>query len=229
MRRGQATSYVRILEQSVTALQQQLQDAGHAVPGTSGSPRPPSRPASPLMFADLPFALGSAPQPQRQQQPSIDLIVHAGDDLVIGTRFYRFSAVLNILRTIADMLTANQKEAATPDSVGLAIVEAIDTPLEVPVRDTIDWLDVVMPPRVELHRLISCTINRALVCHHCINERTFVARVDELYSPSRTHVVAKNKSFISLIYAALALGERYSTEDEDNTTRHADPAVFPSG
>lgn len=169
----------------------------------------------------------------RARQQHIDLLVRAGDDLVVqqgaGIRIYRFSAALNILRTIADMLNPGLTTATTSASPGLAIVEAIDPPLKLPKGDAMDWLDVVLPAKAEMHRLISCAIDRALVCHQCIERQTFGSRVDELYDPSKTHIISKNKSFMSLVYAALALGERYSVEDEGSLDLQANAGSLPPG
>ena len=213
-----ATSYVRTLEQRIAELQQQLQGAAQAVTG------------APLAsFNDTVDIRQASSGPQR----SIDLLVDAGDDLVVqqpaGIRIYRFSAALNILRTIADMLDIGLPNASASTSPGLTIVEAIDLPLQIPAGDTVDWLSVGLPPKAELYRLISYAIDRALICHRCLDQPTFARRVEELYDADRFYNISRKKSFMSLVYAVLALGERYSTEGERDISSTNETSPLPTG
>lgn len=127
------------------------------------------------------------------------------------------------------MLDPGITMAPTSASPGIAIVEAIDSPLKIPLRDNVEWLDVALPPQTELHRLISCATDRALIGHRCIDPEAFHTRVDELFSEGKFHTISKDRSFMSFVYAVLALGERYSAEENDDVGLEAGPSAVPPG
>lgn len=183
--RQSATSYARNLERQVAELQRQLQALGNT-PGRSNSETS-----------------------SQSRQDQFDLLVAPGDDLVLqqtnGQKVYRFSAALNVLRTIADMIGDDRTASPT----GRALVEMMESPIDLPARASDDWMNALLPPREKVWDKVSRAIEIALVCHDCIDKASLKARLYAMLDQPGSNNTPQRKSLLSLLYALLALGELY--------------------
>lgn len=141
------------------------------------------------------------------------------------SRVYRFSSALNILRMITDMLDLDmdQHKASSSAAPGRTIVEALDSRVEAPSVDELQWLHTLLPPQEDMHRLVVLAMDRALMCHECMDRDVFRSRIDNLYHAGAMRLIATQKSFMALVYAMLALGERHLEPRNPNGTSAAPP------
>ena len=107
------------------------------------------------------------------------------------------------------MLGSNPAMTPTPDSPGRALVKVLETPVDLPARSPLYWLDALLPSREKTWTIVAHALDWALICHDCIDRTAFQTRLDGLFELPRDASIAEHKSFLALVYALLALGELY--------------------
>ena len=158
-------------------------------------------------------------------------LLRPGDDYVFDDaarpRVYSAASTLNVLRAIADLTTRGVPEL--PSEPGRAIVAALETPIDLsPVRP-LDWLSAMLPPQGPLYDLIALALDQAIITTECIDRDTFWKRLAEMLSSESGVGSPCNRSFLALVYALLALGERYKKPSETRPGDRVKPSTEPKG
>lgn len=162
----------------------------------------------------------------------MDSLVGPGDDFVFresgACRVYRYSAALSILQTICDMVGSGLPDVTVP-SPGRSIFEALEAPSDLPSHAPFDWLAALLPPKQELLGIAGYAVNTALICHDCIDQAAFEAHLDVVCRARREGMIAKHGSFLALVHALLALGERYRITDDNTASNDDEEQSLPRG
>lgn len=170
---------------------------------------------------------GIAEHPQYIQAPLLP-----GNDYVFEDaghpRVYSAASTINLLRSIADLTAAGVPQ--WPHDPGRAVIAALETPLCIPTTlKPLDWLSAMLPPQRPLHDLIAIALDQALITAECIDRDDFWARLADMLGPHSGVGSPSNRSLLALVYALLALGERYKRPPERRPSDSRRPSDEPRG
>lgn len=153
------------------------------------------------------------------RQKAIDMLIGPGDDYVFRTPdsssnvFYGRFGGLNMLRFLGDMAVPSPG-MAQQSSPGRTLIEAFETSSLSPHVGIESRLFTMLPSKQQVQDLVDRAFRTALILHDCLDHARFSLQLDRLYQTDPEDYSLDDKKFLTLLYALLALGKRYSPSTE---------------
>lgn len=143
------------------------------------------------------------------------MLIGPGDDYVYRTPesssniFYGRFGGLNMLRFLGDMAVPSPGTAPQP-SPGRTLIEAFEVSALSPHVGVDSRLFTMLPSKQQVQDLVNYAIKTALTLHDCLDHARFPSQLDRLYEIDPEDYTLDDKKFLTLLYALLALGKRYT-------------------
>lgn len=158
----------------------------------------------------------------------LDMLVGPGDDYVYripqssSNLFYGRFGGLSILRTVGNTASRHRAATASMSSPGRDLVDAFESTVYFsPPIATQARINSLLPSKQQVQEMTIRALTTALICHECLDHVAFARRLDRLYEVDPEDYLQDDKSFLTLVYALVALGRRFaplSADDEVDET-----------
>lgn len=143
------------------------------------------------------------------------MLVRFGDDYVhrdpenAAMIFYGCFAGLNILRSIGNALVTKSTPAEV-EPPGAQLLEAFEAQTSKQVRQLQDGPYAALPTLEQARALVEQAGRTALICHDLMNWSSFAKQLVQIYETDPSAYLPTFREPLSLLYALLALGRRYT-------------------
>jgi hypothetical protein len=94
-------------------------------------------------------------------------------------------------------------------SPGRDLVKAFETSSFSPAIGIEPRIYAMLPPRDEVVETTVRAQQTALICHECLDNVDYLNHLDKLYISDPEDYEAGDRSFLTLVYAVVALGRRF--------------------
>lgn len=171
---------------------------------------------------------------EKLRQQAIDMLIGPDDDYIHrkpetpSSIFYGCFGGLNMLRFLGDMATP-LSEDVRHSPIGHTLIEAFEMSALSPHVGIESRLFMTLPSKQQTQDLINYATRTALILHDCLDYARFSVQLDHLYEIDPEDYSADDKAFLSLLYALLALGKRYSPSITSDEIDEYNERVKPKG